>query len=146
MQASILYFIKIPLERLMLQASWSPAVDQAITAVQQKVQDLTSVYSKAEMGSYLDLSIDSIRDGQGKDVLDLMQVRVRWLLCVERVLNCYLHSNACPSLSANASPCLESPPTVHRLPVVQEVKVLKVALEASAPRTSASSGSAQSQW
>lgn len=146
MQASILYFIKILLERLMLQASWSPAVDQAITAVQQKVQDLTSVYSKAEMGSYLDLSIDSIRDGQGKDVLDLMQVRVRWLLCVERVLNCYLHSNACPSLSTNASPCLESPPTVHRMPVVQEVKVLKVALEASAPRTSASSGNAQRQW
>lgn len=59
----------------MRQASSTPAVDQAVAAVQQKVQDLSNTYSKAEMASYLDLSVDSIRDGQGKDVSALLQVK-----------------------------------------------------------------------
>ena len=74
MQASVLDYVKVLLERLMRQASLTPAVDQAIVAVQQKVQDLSRTYSKAEMASYLDLSVDSIREGQGKDVSALLHV------------------------------------------------------------------------
>ena len=74
MQASILAYVKVLLERLMRQASSTLAVDQAIATVQQKVQDLSNTYTKAEMASYLDLSVDSIREGQGKDVSALLQV------------------------------------------------------------------------
>ena len=75
MQAAILAFVKVLLDRIQAQASSSPDVDQAVAAVRLKVEYMIIVYSEAEMKDYLDLSVDSLRDGQAKDIMAVLEVR-----------------------------------------------------------------------
>jgi hypothetical protein len=90
-------FVNVVLERLICQASLTPAVVQAIAAVQQKVEDLSGIYSEAEKASYMDMSVDSIREGLGRDVSDLLQASPNNTVRVSECERCclLLHANAC---------------------------------------------------
>ena len=71
----MLAFTRVLLQRLKDQTSSTPDVEKAIICVEQKAEHMAKSYSAVELRSYLDMSIDAIREGQGKDLLDLLEVR-----------------------------------------------------------------------
>lgn len=72
----MLSFTRVLLQQLKDQTQSTPYVDKAILNVQQKAEQMKNSYSAVELKSYLDMSSDAIREGQGKDLLALLEVRL----------------------------------------------------------------------
>ena len=73
-QASLLAFSRAFLERLRGEALSTLDVEKAIACVEQRAQQMARLYPASELKSYLDLSSDALRDGQGRDLLALLEV------------------------------------------------------------------------
>lgn len=67
-------FSRAFLERLKGDAPSTLDAEKAIACVEQRAEHMARLYPASGLKSYLDLSSDALRDGQGRDLLALLEV------------------------------------------------------------------------